>query len=860
MKKSFALNCLFVFIFLLIMTLCLTGTAFAEDEGVTPQPDGSIPIVYLDIDESEVTIEEMNSDPEHNTKCTGTFTLDVPDGFRYSDAPDLVPEDITDLKMEIRGRGNSSWEAAKKPYKIKLDKKREVLGLGKNKHWVLVANAYDRTLIRDRITAWLGDKMGFEFTPTGYPVDVVMSGEQFGTRYLGSYYLSENVRVDDNRLELDEPEDGYIGAGPASIGYLLQNSFQTSASPEDVFATKNGADWATDTPTFDPEDEDHGSPEQQAYIQDYMQKVDDALYSDTYTAEDGTNYRDMMDLPSAAKYWLVNHFTLNNDAYKTGSTYVYKKSDAAGGKLYWGPLWDFDSSWDYFPDTEGFNMIIHSWEKALLYDTEEGGFVDEVKKQWPAMKTYLEELIADGSVIDKYYEETLKSAAANKIVNPFSGEETTYREDVDKLKNWISARIEWMDEHIGDLDTIMHKVKFVVDDEVDRMLYVQDEFTFEVLEETPEKEGYVFLGWYDEDGNRLGKGESNPVTSDITYTADFISYDEATHASDIVFKRSSDVIDMRGSGDYYQISYTVLPTTAQEKNVSWSSSDESIATVNKNGKVELYKTGTVTFTASLDSGLTKSFTLTIIEEAPPVPVSIRPENDVIRLKPGEQAAITIVTDPDPAALSDDIGYSSDNRKVAFVSRGIIMATGVGETYVHITAEATDENWKTYTYEAQVKVIVSEEEPEPEPLTPEYTVTSGDKVTWTKGSGKDLVITIKRSIDDEYCFNHFTGEVFLDGKTLREGEAYTAERGSTVVTLKAAALEKMDEGVRTLSVAFDDGNADVALTIAPKKDDGNTPADKGKEDKPKTGDQTNMIWFAVFAAAVLGIVSLKKISK
>ena len=111
MKNTlFSKHTFFVLIFVFFIVLAASGLSdavFAEDgDGVTV--DNGIPVVYLNIDESNVTIEEMNSDPEHNTKCTGTFTLDVPDGFTYSDAPDLVPADITDLKMEIRGRGNSS--------------------------------------------------------------------------------------------------------------------------------------------------------------------------------------------------------------------------------------------------------------------------------------------------------------------------------------------------------------------------------------------------------------------------------------------------------------------------------------------------------------------------------------------------------------------------------------------------------------------------------------------------------------------------------------------------------------------------------------------------------------------------------
>ena len=83
---------------------------------------------------------------------------------------------------------------------------------------------------------------------------------------------------------------------------------------------------------------------QQNYIQGYIQRVEDALYGEGFVNEGGEHLHDMMDMESAARYWLVNQLSNNLDAYATGSTYVYKKRDTEDtpGKLFWGPLWDFD--------------------------------------------------------------------------------------------------------------------------------------------------------------------------------------------------------------------------------------------------------------------------------------------------------------------------------------------------------------------------------------------------------------------------------------------------------------------------------------------------------------------------------------
>ena len=99
---------------------------FAEDEA---HPDGSLPVVYLNIDESQGTVEDMIASGNHSVYCYGTVSIEVPDGFHYSDYPDLPCETIEDLAMSIRGRGNSTWQKAdKKAFKIKLDDKTDLFG------------------------------------------------------------------------------------------------------------------------------------------------------------------------------------------------------------------------------------------------------------------------------------------------------------------------------------------------------------------------------------------------------------------------------------------------------------------------------------------------------------------------------------------------------------------------------------------------------------------------------------------------------------------------------------------------------------------------------------------------------------
>ena len=132
MRSGYLRTAAFIAVFLLLMT----QAAFADEEDVTP--DNGIPVVTIEIDENAegyATIEEMNSSPKHKDECFGTMKIDVPEGFRYSDFPDADCESLPECEMEIRGRGNTSWGAKKKPYKIKLAKKK--ISVAKNGRIVL---------------------------------------------------------------------------------------------------------------------------------------------------------------------------------------------------------------------------------------------------------------------------------------------------------------------------------------------------------------------------------------------------------------------------------------------------------------------------------------------------------------------------------------------------------------------------------------------------------------------------------------------------------------------------------------------------------------------------------------------------
>ncbi|MBR3403566.1 MAG: hypothetical protein IKG67_15145, partial [Parasporobacterium sp.] len=144
----------------------------------------------------------------------------------------------------------------------------------------------------------------------------------------------------------------------------------------------------------------------------------------------------------------------------------------------------------------------------------------------------------------------------------------------------------------------------------------------------------------------------------------------------------------------------------------------------------------------------------------------------------------------------------------------------------------------------------ETETEPVAALIGYSMTGAADGSWTKGSTKGVMITVKRSEDDENCFSHYL-ETLMDGTPAD----VSAEAGSTVVTFSAATLEKLTTGTHTVTIKFDDGEAEGKLTIN-EAESPTTPQPtqpKGPQ-VPATGDTSNAgLWIALLIGSLLAML-------
>lgn len=677
------------------------------------EPQNSVPLVIVRVDESEEAIqnardkdpeheygniEEMNVSKHHTVRGVGTIEIIVPED--YESEYNLKNHPIGEQKLSyIRGRGNSTWMISdKKPYKIKFDKKQDVLGMGKNKEWGLIANAFDPTLTHNAIMSWVGEEMGMEYTPKMVPVDLVMIGSESGSKYLGSYYLTELTDIGDNRIEINELDED--DTDDITGGYLLTLYYdeQDFKEPENtVFETEySNVKLINENPYFDEGELTEGQQLQRQYIRDYVNQIDEYIMNHETIDEDTHNkINDLLDLKSTADFWLIQEFFINFDGYKTSSNYLYKKEN---GKLYWGPLWDFDLMM-YMVDPEepihamGFNCTLpFPWLDKLRSD--DPLFVQLLKDEWSVLNEKLIRLTEEGGILDQYKERQRATWNANYTLwkeGNYYDNDTTIDEEFDKVRTIIDFRRNWFNENLDHIGNVNSTVSFEVDGKIVKTVTIRTDSLLEDINLKPEKEGFLFECWVDKETNESIEGTK--IFKDTIAVPKYIDLKEIDE--DIVFFLSTYEDWVFIDKEEYENSVMVFPEEYRElitKNMKWESSDPSVATV-ENNVVKLHATGDTTITATIFNGTSKSYLLHVFDENYETieePEGIVPEQEEYTIEVGE--VIQLVTPFTPNKPINPENWIDVSKEV---SDDAIIDVGYGYYY---TVKGLKEGTATVTLE------------------------------------------------------------------------------------------------------------------------------------------------------------------
>ena len=230
--------------------------------------------------------------------------------------------------LEIRGRGNSTWGVPKKPYRIKFKEKEKFLGKGyaKARNWTLLANAVDKTLIRNAVASFIGKELGQSFVPAAKFVDLSLNGY-----FVGNYQISDHIDIRPHRIDIVEQEESPAGDADISGGYFMELG-SPAYDQEKNFTTNRGVGVGIKSP-----DEDVITYSQIYYLQKFMNNVESRIFSSSYRDPE-RGYRQLFDSLALASWYLTVEYTANCDGLY--SIYCYKNQ--ADDRLYMGPIWDYD--------------------------------------------------------------------------------------------------------------------------------------------------------------------------------------------------------------------------------------------------------------------------------------------------------------------------------------------------------------------------------------------------------------------------------------------------------------------------------------------------------------------------------------
>lgn len=243
---------------------------------------------------------------------------------------------LSDITGKIRGRGNTTWDAPKKPYKLKLDEAVDLFGNGKARTWTLIANYTDLSLLRNYLAYSVASLFDTQKITTSTEfVDLYVNGE-----YLGVYLLCEQNEVHENRVNISETgeiDTGYIielDGREDGEGFYVDDKFYAIKSPD------------TDGRLF--------TEEHREFIKTYLESCSEALSGVDYDKIEA-----LIDTKSFAQAYIV-HELFNNVDVGYASFYMYKD---AGGKLQCGPVWDFDRSLGVTGHQHGAEDFATLWAK-----------------------------------------------------------------------------------------------------------------------------------------------------------------------------------------------------------------------------------------------------------------------------------------------------------------------------------------------------------------------------------------------------------------------------------------------------------------------------------------------------------------
>ena len=392
-----------------------------------------IPLLVIETDDGEEPdFEKVVAPPgcdgvgiTNANKAPGRLVMKLGNETLY-DSGDYKKKE-SGITIKIRGN-TSAANSSKKPYKIKLQKKADLLMLGdgvnrKDKDWILLAST---ATLNTEFGLLVNELVGLQWTPRYRHVNVLMNGD-----YRGLYLLCEAEGVNENcRINVDE-ETGAL--------------FEVDAYwwNEDVYFKTKGIK-ASRGYTFKYPDSEDIVLEQLLSVSNAMERVEASIL-----ASDG-NYPEQIDVSSFAK-WLLGHDILGTWDAGGSNIYLMRRDDATDAKVEMANMWDFDT----------IMRMSNAWSRAhstgtslrfdrLLNKVADDAFRDAYRCEWLRIRGRIAE------AVETAFSEFDDSGAAAALdeARELDGKRWAKRHsvavDAENIRGWVADRVAWIDRHIAE--------------------------------------------------------------------------------------------------------------------------------------------------------------------------------------------------------------------------------------------------------------------------------------------------------------------------------------------------------------------------------------------------------------------------
>lgn len=327
------------------------------------------------------------------------------------------------------------------------------LGFPKEEDWVLHGPYSDKTLMRNVLAMKLANRLGGYHSRTAY-VELFINDS-----YEGIYVLMEKIKRDKNRVDIARLREDDIEGDELTGGYVfkIDKGVPDWRSDFDIVTrpgNKIGFQYVSPT-------RDNIKPEQEDYIESYVDSFELALRNGSYG---GKSWQEYVDINSFVDHFIIKELSKDVDAYRI-SSYYYKEKDSAGGKLFAGPVWDFNiafgnanycngnltSGWMYSFNCDQGNPF---WWNSFMETSE---FRNQLSCRWDELRDGPLRLDSITNFIDE--QANFLQPAVNRnfqkwnILNqwiwPNPQVNNSFLGEVNFMKGFISGRLRWMDAAIS---------------------------------------------------------------------------------------------------------------------------------------------------------------------------------------------------------------------------------------------------------------------------------------------------------------------------------------------------------------------------------------------------------------------------